>query len=569
MKTRIAFLAEAEDIDSFSASETRVLLGAIARHPETVALWFAVDSLEAPHFWNGIRVFPIPSECLDSASFLHVMMGQQRPNVVLSNVARSRFKAGLEYLENQEVPWVHRMHPEDNGSEWKPRARLILTGNQTDQRNLANGVLLPYLQGLSASTRDGADPTVVVQKLGNILLKNQALEILGHGNHLPHLVMRQQLFCNTSLAQVMFELTSALIELGVPTIPQEEHSFFSKSFIHREADLYRKGAPKKYERICGSLGQPYDPENAITIHFGLFKSGRRYARHAVFPSLAGREILYTTGNHTVSAEDVRQLMDSFEMILAPSQHVLRPYLDAGLPTRSGAVLPHGIDPAIYSPESVPFPYPTGKRFKFLQTSFPWIYEKGFDLTIKAFTRAFSNHDDVALILRVPKLQQLQERSATFCKLEELVKEVCDKPAAPEILLLEQDVELHRRGGIYTGADCYVHPLRAEGFGMTILEAMACGLPVIATSWSGPADFLSPAYSYGLRHSSPVGERNRNGAILRYHVEPDLDHLIYLMQYIYQHHDEAKALGEKASAVAHRDWTWKNAAADLAALFHLT
>jgi hypothetical protein len=30
--------------------------------------------------------------------------------------------------------------------------------------------------------------------------------------------------------------------------------------------------------------------------------------------------------------------------------------------------------------------------------------------------------------------------------------------------------------------------------------MACGLPAIATPWSGPADFLSPWYSYTLRHS---------------------------------------------------------------------
>ncbi len=342
----------------------------------------------------------------------------------------------------------------------------------------------------------------------------------------------------------------------------------SKGFVHREEELFRAGAPAKYARVVKSLQRDYDPEDAITVHFSMMRPHARYSRFGVFPSLGRREVLYTTGNHTVTREGLRQLAGTFEMILGPSAHVLRPYIEAGLNPRQGAVIPHGIDPSVFSPEAPALVYPTKKRFKFLQTSFPWICEKGFDLTIEAFARAFTAKDDVALILRVPRILSAQERSSTFGRLEALVKEASAQPGAPEIVLLESDVPLDRRGGMYTGADCYVFPLRAEGFGMTILEAMGCELPVIATCWSGPADFVSPRVAYTLHHSNPVPERTQTGRLLRYHVEPDLDHLIHLMRYAYEHHDESRELGRAASRAVRQEWSWMRAAAKLAALFSL-
>ena len=44
-------------------------------------------------------------------------------------------------------------------------------------------------------------------------------------------------------------------------------------------------------------------------------------------------------------------------------------------------------------------------------------------------------------------------------------------------------------------DCYVSLHRAEGFGLTLAEAMAIGKPVIATGYSGNVDFMNDANSY--------------------------------------------------------------------------
>ncbi len=568
MKLRVAWIGDSEDAASYSAKEARVLLRALARRDDLVALWFAVGSVEPPHFWNGIRVFPIPPDTLDSADFLKTLIAQQRPDVALWSIPSDRFRPGLEHLTRSGIPLISRPEPteaQDGRSQSSGPARAAAGPSAPPPG--ADGSW-PFLAGLEPDAQCGEEPTAALGHLQRLIEEKVPAPALTLAPCPTHLVMRQQLFCNASLAQVMFELTNALIQLGVPAVAQDDHPVFSKPYVHREEDLVRTAASGKHQRLVESLGRDYDPENAITVHFSMFRGGARGARFGTFPSLGPREVLYTTGNHTVAAGPARQLAACFEKILAPSRHVLRPYLDAGLPRAQGAVVPHGVDPSAFSPESPPRRYPTEKGFKFLQTSFPWITEKGFDLTVQAFSRAFSAHDDVALVLRTPRIRDAGERQSTFGQLQRLVGEARGKPGAPEILLLEEDIGPNGRGGVYTGANCYVFPLRAEGFSMTILEAMACGLPVIATPWSGPADFLSPRWAYTLRHSNPIPERGRDGTVLRYHVEPDLDHLVHLMRYVHRHQDEARALGTLASSVARRDWTWARAAAKLASIFHL-
>jgi glycosyltransferase involved in cell wall biosynthesis len=51
---------------------------------------------------------------------------------------------------------------------------------------------------------------------------------------------------------------------------------------------------------------------------------------------------------------------------------------------------------------------------------------------------------------------------------------------------EQKIELYRR------ASAFVYPSIAEGFGLPVLEAMACGVPVVTTTGSAPEEIVSDA-----------------------------------------------------------------------------
>jgi glycosyltransferase involved in cell wall biosynthesis len=58
------------------------------------------------------------------------------------------------------------------------------------------------------------------------------------------------------------------------------------------------------------------------------------------------------------------------------------------------------------------------------------------------------------------------------------------------------------------SDCVVSLHRAEGYGLTLAEAMYLGKPVIATAYSGNLDFTLPGNSFLVGYKMcPVGKGN--------------------------------------------------------------
>ena len=61
------------------------------------------------------------------------------------------------------------------------------------------------------------------------------------------------------------------------------------------------------------------------------------------------------------------------------------------------------------------------------------------------------------------------------------------PRGPRVVHLSGGLGSEDVPALYAACDCLVHPARAEGYGLTVLEAMACGVPVIVPDRGATAD----------------------------------------------------------------------------------
>ncbi|MBN2404040.1 MAG: glycosyltransferase [Coriobacteriia bacterium] len=106
-------------------------------------------------------------------------------------------------------------------------------------------------------------------------------------------------------------------------------------------------------------------------------------------------------------------------------------------------------------------------------------EKGFDLLLEAVSMLVKRGMDVSLVLVGAGAE---ERA-----LRELVAEL-GLEARVRLVGSQGDERLVE---CLRDADIFVSSSRREGFGVAILEALATGLPVVATRAGGPEDFVGP------------------------------------------------------------------------------
>ena len=112
---------------------------------------------------------------------------------------------------------------------------------------------------------------------------------------------------------------------------------------------------------------------------------------------------------------------------------------------------------------------------------------------------------------------------------------------PVVVMVNAEFAPYQMGSLYRSVDCFVLPTRGEGWGMPVLEAMACGLPVIATDWSGPADYLHEGVGYPLAVRSLVPARARCPWYEGFEwAEPDVDHLRFLLREVVDRPEQARA-----------------------------
>lgn len=121
--------------------------------------------------------------------------------------------------------------------------------------------------------------------------------------------------------------------------------------------------------------------------------------------------------------------------------------------------------------------------------------------------------------------------------------------------------------LYNAADVYWSTTGGEGFGLTLAEAAACGVPIVTNSWAAEAEVVGP----GGVLIPPL--RDSHGEVVRYHsiygmdwALPDAKAAVPVLADLLTRPSRRRALGAAGRAHVTATFNWDQAAADFVRLF---
>jgi hypothetical protein len=181
--------------------------------------------------------------------------------------------------------------------------------------------------------------------------------------------------------------------------------------------------------------------------------------------------------------------------------------------------------------------------------------------VEAYDRAFAAGDDVTLILK-----DYGAAGGNTTIRDALARRV----GGARIAYITEFTDKRELIRLYKSADAFVSAHRGEGFAMKMLDAMACGLPVITPLFGGPTAYCTTDNCLPVDFSLvPMGDclDTRSLAIGNQPLwaEPDVDSLARQMRDLFEHRDRAAALGARGRASVVDQFSWDQAARRLIAV----
>ena len=255
---------------------------------------------------------------------------------------------------------------------------------------------------------------------------------------------------------------------------------------------------------------------------------------------------YTTFEFDKAPDGWARVLKNAEVVMTPSQSS-KDSMSNVCDIAKIHVVHHGVNekftpfgPSVTLESDVDLP-----TFKFLSV-FEWVERKCGDRLVKAFQQAFNKDDDVGLFLKTggSRTIPLAINKVPGCKIFILDGYVFDMAQ------------------LYREFDAYVSCSSGEGWGETLSEAMACGLPTIATRNGGNLEFMNDENSFLVEPErwQPIGYNCLEPVIAPWmqHRPPLTSSIVNAMKRVFMDTAEAKRRARNARKVG-QDFTWEKAA----------
>jgi len=317
-----------------------------------------------------------------------------------------------------------------------------------------------------------------------------------------------------------------------------------------------------YDVGLNAINPPNDPNKVNPLDYSIevqeaLKKGHRFdsvniffAYPDVYPSHRCKiNVGYTgadsTGWYTTQGQvppwiSCNEYMD---FMLTPADYSRRIMKDCGV-TKPIYLFPHGIDTSL-------FPYQP--RVKNIPFTFVYCGEmskrKGTQDLITTFKDLFGTSDKYRLLLR-SNTDMLYYNGS---EIEALTRN------QPNIEVHFKNYGQQELSEYYKRGHVYVYPSRADWFGMTPFESLACGMPTIATETNGYYEFLQDYIVPVEYHDEEIGEHHPylKG---KWHVVDKL-RLKEKMYGVFFDYDNLLNLARVASLHIHEKFTWERVTKD--------
>jgi glycosyltransferase involved in cell wall biosynthesis len=230
-------------------------------------------------------------------------------------------------------------------------------------------------------------------------------------------------------------------------------------------------------------------------------------------------------------------LDHVDELWLPTEHVVKAVKPVSSVPITKVTIPVDMPPVLPASRAE-LDLPEGFLFLFSFDHHSVFERKNPLAVIEAYTRAFQPDDGAALVVK-----SINAASAP----DDHGRLLAAATGRPDVHILDGYLSQEKKNAMVAACDCYVSLHRAEGFGLTMAEAMYLGKPVMATGYSGNLDFMNDDNALLVEHRLvPIGPDASPYPPDGEWADPDVEHAARLMREVFDRPQLARERGRRAA-----------------------